>query len=120
MSGGHFDYKCYHISQFAEELLHEIEVNDDVATIKEDEFGASGAWVDDAVGYGFEEATIEDLKVAHIIIELAGKLAREIEWLYSGDHSEESYRRLHQKLLEAWELPLKAVLKEPMLEGSDG
>lgn len=29
MSGGHFDYGCFKISQFAEDLQHEIDVNDD-------------------------------------------------------------------------------------------
>jgi len=34
------------------------------------------------------------VKKAHNVIELAGRLAKEIEWLYSGDHGEESFNRL--------------------------
>jgi len=32
MSGGHFDYKCSQISYFAEELKHELEINDNEET----------------------------------------------------------------------------------------
>ena len=89
MSGGHFDYGCFRISQFADELKHEIEINDDET---KDEFG-------DSRGYGFEKETISRLATAQQIIETAGKLAREIEWLYSGDHGEESFNKLADKIL---------------------
>lgn len=89
MSGGHFDYGCFRISQFAEELQHEIDINSDLTT---DRFG-------DAVGYNFSEETMERMVKAHALIETAGKLAREIEWLYSGDSGEESFIKLVDKLL---------------------
>jgi hypothetical protein len=89
MSGGHFDYGCFRISQFAYELKHEIEINGDEA---KDEFG-------DNIGYGFGKETMARLMTAQQIIETAGKLAREIEWLYSGDHGEESFNRLVDKIL---------------------
>jgi len=84
MSGGFFDYNCFKISQFADELEHEIDTNDDTSL---DEFGGT-------IGNGYSEVTLNQLKEAHEIIELAGKLAREVEWLYSGDHGEESFRRV--------------------------
>ena len=84
MSGGHFNYGCFKISQFADELKHEIETNDDESL---NDFG-------DRRGYGFESGTVARLEAAHRIIEQAGKLAREIEWLYSGDHGEDSFCRL--------------------------
>jgi hypothetical protein len=90
MSGGHFDYGCFCISQFADELKHEIEINDDET---KDKFG-------DTRGYGFKEETVFRLVTAHRIIETAGKLAREIEWLYSGDHGEESFNSLADKILD--------------------
>ena len=77
MSGGHFDYGCFRVSQFADELKHEIELNDD----------------------GFEKGTISRLVTAQQIIETAGKLAREIEWLYSGDNGEDSFNELVDKIL---------------------
>ena len=82
MSGGHFDYNCFNISQFADDLKHEIEVNDDT------------------FGYIFNVDTLRRLKSAHSIIETAGKLAKEIEWLYSGDHGEDSFAELVDVILE--------------------
>lgn len=89
MSGGHFDYGCYRVSQFAEDLQHEIDTNNDET---KDEFGQK-------MGYVLEPETLSRVVTAQKIIETAGKLAREIEWLYSGDHSEESFTRLADKIL---------------------
>ena len=89
MSGGYFDYGCFRVSQFADELQHEIEINDDPGM---DEYG-------DRRGYGFEKKTLSRLVVSQQIIETAGRLAREIEWLYSGDHGEESFNRLADTIL---------------------
>ena len=89
MSGGHFDYGCFAISRFAEELQHEIEINDDET---ENQYG-------DRIGAGFSDFTMERIRTAHKIIETAGKLAKEIEWLYSGDHGEESYLELTDRIL---------------------
>ena len=90
MSGGHFEYKCFEISRFADELEHEIEVND---CDEMDQYGGD-------VGYHFKAETVGRLKRAHSIIALAGKLAREIEWLYSGDHGEESFAALYDRITE--------------------
>jgi len=84
MSGGHFEYGCFRISQFADELQHEIDINDDETV---DSWG-------NTVGRGFDEETMIRIRTSKKIIETAGKLAREIEWLYSGDHGEESFRGL--------------------------
>ena len=89
MSGSYFNYGYFKISQFADELQHEIDINDDET---KDEFG-------DTRGQCFSTYTMERIRAAHKIIETAGKLAREIEWLYSGDHGEESYRELTDKIL---------------------
>lgn len=89
MSGGHFDYGCFRISQFADELQHEIDINSDETT---DDFG-------DRRGYGFSDDTLLRLRTSQRVIETAGKLAREIEWLYSGDHGEDSFCLLVDKIL---------------------
>lgn len=89
MSGGHFDYNCFRISQFADELKHEIEINNSTET---DDYGYK-------IGAGYNEKTIATLKKCHQIIEMAGKLAREVEWLYSGDHGEESFLALVEPIL---------------------
>jgi len=89
MSGGHFDYRCFAISNFAEELQHEIDINNDKT---KDEYG-------DNVGEGLSAYTLERVVKAQKIIETAGKLAREIEWLYSGDYGEESFIKLIDKII---------------------
>ena len=89
MSGGHFEYGCFAVSRFADELQHEIDINDDET---KDEFGGTR-------GRCFSLYTMERIRTAHKIIETAGKLARELEWLYSGDHGEESFRDLADKIL---------------------
>lgn len=89
MSGGHFNYVCYRILEFANELQQKIDTNDDETL---DDFG-------DKRGYGFDDETMLRLRTSCQIIVTAGKLAREIEWLYSGDHGEESFRRLIDEIL---------------------
>ena len=71
MSGGHFDYDCFRISEFAMRLQHEIDINH----------------VDDSdhrYAEHFSNETITTLKKCQVIIEKAGKLAHEVEWLSSG------------------------------------
>uniref|UniRef100_A0A6M3LKZ5 Uncharacterized protein n=1 Tax=viral metagenome TaxID=1070528 RepID=A0A6M3LKZ5_9ZZZZ len=81
MSGGHFDYGCFAVSRFAEELKHEIDTN---YSQEKDDWG-------DSIGAGYSKKTVTMLKRCHAIIDLAGGLAKEIEWLYSGDHGEETF-----------------------------
>ena len=79
MSGGSFDYKCFAISQFAEELQLKIDNNQ----------------IEDDYGYApnFTDETIQTLIDCHKIIERAGKLAKDIEWLYSGDLGEDTFAK---------------------------
>jgi len=89
MSGGHFDYKCFQISQFADELQHEIDINDHEASADGDFSG----------GHNLRHETLERVKGVYNIIELAGDLAREVEWLYSGDHGETTFNELVDNLM---------------------
>lgn len=90
MSGGHFDYNCFKIAQFAEDLQDEIILNNDES---KDELG-------DSRGHQYSEETIEILQDCQKVIELAGKMAQDIEWLYSGDIGEESFRKKILKLVD--------------------
>jgi len=92
MSGGHFDYGCFRISQFADELQHEIDIND-VEDL--DEWG-------DKVGNGFKKETMDRIIAAHAIIKKAGKLAREIEWLYSGDYGEKTFNNFIDEIMKEY------------------
>jgi hypothetical protein len=86
MSGGYFDYGCFKISQFADDLLIDIDAND-----KPDHFG---------VRFDYSKQTINNLRRVHKIIELSGELAKATEWLYSGDHSEETFNKLFTEIME--------------------
>lgn len=86
MSGGAFDYDSFKIAQFAIELKHKISTNDD------DELNFYG----DKKGAGYEDETLTKLKMCQQVIEFAGILAHEVEWLYSGDHGEEGFNKLVQ------------------------
>ncbi len=92
MSGGHFEYNCFRISQFADDLLHEIQIN---KSKKRNEW-------DEVTACNFNENTIQILKECHLIIETAGKLAREIEYLYSDDHGEESFMEIVEPILNIY------------------
>jgi len=86
MSGGSFDYGYFRISQFADELKQMIESNN-----RKDEFGYA---------QNFNSKTIELLSTSQkIIATTASELAREVEWLYSGDHGEESFTDLVTRIL---------------------
>ncbi|MBW2654276.1 MAG: hypothetical protein JRC91_04875 [Deltaproteobacteria bacterium] len=86
MSGGSFDYEYSRISQFADELKQMIESNN-----RKDEFGYA---------QNFNSKTIELLSTSQKIIATpASELAREVEWLYSGDHGEESFTDLVNRIL---------------------
>ncbi len=77
MSGGSFDYKCFAISQFAEELKNKIDENN-----REDEYGYA---------HNFSPRTIVALEKSQQLIERVGKIAKEVEWLYSGDTGEDTF-----------------------------
>lgn len=82
MSGGSFDYDCFKISQFAEDLQNRIDENDKKED--NDSLFASAKVPEDLL------KLIQD---SQKIIELAGKLAHDIEWFYSGDIGEETLEK---------------------------
>ena len=78
MSGGYFNYNCFRISQFADDLDHEIKENGRNIDVLSDE-------------------TIEILTRCCQEIADAGEIAKEIEWLFSGDHGEESFTEAYMR-----------------------
>lgn len=86
MSGGAFEYQSNIISQFAEDLQYRlIQEKDD------------NEWFQPAEQM-FSPETIKLLHDCQQIIKLAGDIAHDIEWLFSGDHGEESFIRLITKI----------------------
>jgi len=77
MSGGHFDYKCFHIADFADELERAISKN----------------------SHKFGEETLSHLVIVLEVLETAAALAKEAEWLYSGDTGEDSFKSNVDRIL---------------------
>ena len=88
MSGGHFgDYDYYKVAQFADEL--EVEIQD-----KKDEYGHS---------YNFSPETIKYLRKQLRKMRKMAEIMRHIDYLYSGDHGEDSFMYRVKEVEKHWE-----------------
>ncbi len=90
MSGGHFDYDQYKISQIAESIESLIYKND---SKEKNEYGSP-------VGFGFSEETIAEFKKAICVLKEAAVYAQRIDWLVSGDDGEETFHKRLKSDLE--------------------
>jgi len=89
MSGGHFDYEQFSISRIADKIQSLIDNNDDKSL---NEWG-------DTVGRGYPPKVIAKFKRAVAHLRLAAVYAHRIDWLVSGDDSEEAFlKRLQDDL----------------------
>jgi hypothetical protein len=87
MSGGHFgDYDYYKVAQFADEL--EVEIQD-----KKDEYGHS---------YNFSPETIKYLRKQLLKMRKMAEIMRHIDYLYSGDHGEDSFMVRVKEVEKHW------------------
>ena len=85
MSGGRFDYKQHHIKDIA----------DEIARIVKDEEKR------DIPDRYYESASLDAMKEAYRVLLKAEVYARRIDWLVSGDDSDETFaKRLHKELSE--------------------
>ena len=87
MSGGHFnsnEYIYYQVSQFADELESEIENND-----RKDEWGYCP---------GYSEEVLSYLREQIPILRKMSQVMRDIDYLYSGDHGEDSFLERVKKI----------------------
>ncbi len=92
MSGGHFDYKQYQIGQIADEIEQLIISNEDSSL---NEYGSEK-------GRFYSQKTIDEFKKSLVILKQAQIYAQRIDYLVSGDDSEESFHnRLECDLLES-------------------
>ena len=87
MSGGHFYYRDDAIGEIADKIDQLIKSNDSTET---NEYG-------ERVGYGYSTKTIEEFQYAVYLLSLAQIYAHRVDWLVSGDDSEESF---HERLIE--------------------
>ena len=89
MSGGHYNYGCFAISYFAEELARDIRTNDVDTQLA---YGGT-------VGFHHPPETLDRLRRAEQIIRVAADLAKEAEWLYSGDTSPAGFNVAFDKII---------------------
>lgn len=83
MSGGRFNYDQRRIDNIAQDIEDVIYHNDDMEL---DRWG-------DCIGYGFKLETIEKFIAAVKVLKRAATMAQRIDWLLSGDDSEESFHK---------------------------
>lgn len=69
MSGGHFDYQQNRLLYIAEDLEDELSLNN----------------------YGYSDATLDYFRETVIALRRTYEMVRRIDWLLSGDDSEESF-----------------------------
>ena len=90
MSGGFYDYKQYAIDNIAESIQLEIEQND---STEDDGFGYDR-------GRHYSPLVIDRMSEAVMALRIAYIYAQRVDWLLSGDDSEDSFlRRLDEDLV---------------------
>lgn len=93
MSGGHFNYAQYRINDIAVEIDELIKSNDNKTL---DEFG----WEE---GNNYFPAIIEKFKEAAHTLRQAAEMAQRVDWLLSGDDSEDCFlRRWDEEVRGYW------------------
>ena len=83
MSGGHFNdngYIYYRVDQFADELENDIQNNS-----TPDEYGYA---------HEFDQNTIDYLTKQVTFFRKAAKIMKHIDYLYSGDHGEDTFMNI--------------------------
>ena len=97
MSGGHFNYDQYKISEIAEEIDQLIRIND---SDEKDEWGED-------ISYHFNEATIEALHNAKETMRVAAIYVQRIDWMVCGDDGEATFHKRLEEDLLALQLEVK-------------
>ena len=93
MSGGHYDYKCFEVSQFAEMVAMTIKER------SEDREIDHGGYIEQRTA--LPQPLRDKMQVFCDVLRKCGEMARDIEWMMSGDTGEESTMRdLHRGLVE--------------------
>lgn len=87
MSGGHFDYKQYALHDIADQIQNVIDNNH---SVEKNEWGENK-------GRAYKPEVIEEFAMAVRILRCAAVYAHRIDYLLSGDDSEESFM---ERLLE--------------------
>lgn len=95
MSGGFFSHKDWYLDEFADDIEHKIRLN---------ESKELNEWREQ-LGRNYSAETIEKFKTAVEHLRIARVYVRRIDYLLSGDDSEDSFHR-------NWEQDLLRMMKE--------
>lgn len=87
MSGGHFDYNQYRIREISDKVEHLIDTNNICGP---EQFQARN----------FSDATITQFRAAYFMLRVAEIYVDRIDYLVSGDDSEESFDKQLSKDIE--------------------
>ena len=91
MSGGHFgDYDYYKVQQFADEL--EVEIQNNNKKLDEYEYAPN-----------FSPETIKYLRKQLRQMRKMAEIMRAVDYLYSGDHGEDSFMHRVKEVEKHWE-----------------
>lgn len=93
MSGGHFDYLQFRISEIADRIERVIAKNVDGETSRR--LDEEGEW-----HYSFSDETLAEFKNGIAALNKAFVYAQRIDWLLSGDDGEEDFHVRLKKELE--------------------
>ena len=97
MSGGHFDYKQWHINEIADSIERIVENNGREKTkeeLKEESYHDNywdERYPEDLHHYKYPDEVIKKFKDGIIILKQAAIYAHRIDWLISGDDGNESF-----------------------------
>ena len=89
MSGGSFDYAYSKVEFFVDCLEVKLDQHDRV-----DRFGCTPN--------DYSPVVLDKLRQILLLSRYTAKLMREVEWLYSGDTSEESFMKRVQQIEQGW------------------
>ncbi len=109
MSGGKFDYRQHDIQKIIEDIEYQVAINGKEKDKSELQFYAKDyleKWPEEKFHYKYPDDIIEEFKKGIHYLNIAYIYAQRIDWLLSGDDSEDSFReRLKEELtnLEAYE-----------------
>lgn len=101
MSGGHFDYKQWHIEQIADSIQSELDrqgkEKDESELYMDKEYYIDHP--EERFNYTYPEEVQEEFKKGISLLRKAAVYARRIDWLLSGDDGEDTFiKRLKEEL----------------------
>jgi len=93
ISGGHFEYKQYHLNEIADSIHNEIEMSGKRISDKDLTFNKEyyEKYPDERYYYKYPKNILKKFKEAVKALEKAAVYVQRVDWLLSGDDGEESF-----------------------------